>query len=1849
MGDHAADADTQAERRAFDLWRTRLIDLTRRNRLLHFPHPTRETSGSPFRLVDTDLDTLFAALADGAGIPLRALPDPEPVPPDENREPLRSAIREALKSDVKYRAACAQSDPNEPDLEKRRQKAEVELRNRIRADLGIGPRPTRKAADIPAYAQGEGIGPALDLIPGNGARHRDRLQTLVWPDILDKRAEQMMRKAAEVERETGVATLHLALGFLEWTDRGTADTPNLSPLLLLPVAISGRGKGLQREFLVAATDTAPQPNIALELRLAQSFGVQLPEFDPGEVADSPETWLAGVERLAAARPGWKMHRFATLGHFSYARIAMWRDLDPANWPREAPWEHPILRPILRGTDEGWSGEYPHEHDPDDPVVGHVAPILVQDADSSQHSVLIEAMRGNTLVVEGPPGTGKSQTIANLIANALHAGKTVLFVAEKQAALEVVASRLDAAGLGQFCLALHGSNARPADAIALLKERQGMRPPAPARSRADQARVARNELMEHLRVLHSGILNRGLGDHGETAHALIGRLAQLEHEHPMLPGLLRGASATLDPMPDAAALTRAITVLTALEDGVRLPEGGAQSLVDSPWRTLIRSDLLPYEQSELLEALERCADAVLDAQEAEQEFAAAAGIAACAASALSAERADPVANLPEPPSNALSDLALSLVADRAGIERVRQGIAAIEAARAARERLAAAGLDPARIEAEELHDVHVELRDLLSDSSTVGSIDFVIGQTRQHKAALLQQAPIVATLCRLLGLADDPPCEALRAACAGAARIAAAPPSVRAPGADRLRDRTQVLAHAAETAIKLQSRRKALAAKFRPAETTADGLRIAADTLESASPILGWLSGSVRRASAVARAGWQTTSMPGRAGIAAVLRNWAALLDESDSFDADPRHRAWADSQLPAWSADWAAIVAAHASWAGELAQELAAWPLMKEAIVEADSTRLDSLASLARKGAELAAAIAGSSGTWHACLADIERRIEAAEQVRNRISLLSLRPDLPVGDLPGLVASLHTFRSALTVLADASWRTLLDVHDAGEATDLYAVRATVQAVEDALAALPERPARLLGSDRVMLVAKACRVGEARRALVAAAAALAPLGLDLRPESPFAELRADLGAMLAARHALPGWLRAASDMEACQRDPLAALVLGAFVASGAAPVGLAAGAEWLVVGGAVQRYARANRAVMQRSGSSLDSLRRQYAEADFVRLREDAVSTAIALHGRPVPRGAARGQRKTWTDAACLDNEFGKRSRLLPLRQLLDRAGGAIRAMTPCLMMSPLTVAQFLKPGGQQFDLVIMDEASQIRPEDALGALLRAKQAVIVGDTQQLPPTNFFNRALADSTTTEDEDDDAPLPESVLDVARQAFRPPRMLSWHYRSRHQSLIAFSNLHFYRNRLVIFPSPDAESAVRLHQVEGVWHESRNEIEADAVIEAARRLIHEDAERSIGIVAMNADQKEVIEGKWAKLLETDALCARYANDWDEREAPFVKNLENVQGDERDVILISLGWGKPPGGDRPHQRFYPLNLTGGERRLNVLITRARRRLDVFASLRPEEIVIGERTSRGVQVLRAFLEYARDGRVDPGKISGGDAESAFERSVAAALRARGHVVDCQVGVASYRLDLAVRDPHAPERYLVGIECDGAMYHRARSARDRDRLRQQVLERLGWKLLRVWSTDWYRARPAEIERLDGELRKLAAAAQATRSARPASESSALPEISSAPDAPPPSPSLVRPPLLLPPPEVSAAEPPSVPELPLRLPPPAAPPLSRSRFQETAAAEDAVVKALQHYRDSVLAVEFPNSEAARGLLRRGMITALVEARLTEPEDFISRIPLRLREKTDSAQLRHLARICDIIARHLETTPA
>lgn len=1842
------DAEAARLARIYETMRDRLLDMRLSNPMLNYRH--RPSSKSQLQIVDEVPEEIHRHLASGGSVDMAPLPEPEGMPADEDTEEFRSEFDHARVTDVDYLTEIEALESTGRADEYALAEAENRLRTRLRERLGMPPRPNRRTVNPVEHARSLGIDPEIEL-PASQRKegHADRaLQTLKWPDTLDAVLERIADTARLAEQEMGLSTLFLVFGFLEWAERGDVQKRMHAPLLLLPVRLEARKLRGRIVYSLSAGGTA-EANLSLEKKLLTDFGIVLPAFTADEDgASSVETYFEAVRAAVAAESGnWRVRRFVTLGHFAFGRLAMYADLDPAQWT-DHPATSPLVGAILRGTEiagDGGAGlaAAPEDHDIDDPAVEAVAPYLVLDADASQHSAVVDVMAGSNLVIQGPPGTGKSQTIANVIGNALAKGKTVLFLAEKMAALEVVKRRLDEVGLGDFCLEVHSDKAVPKRIIDSLKQRheRGYSEKRAAMTADTGWEEARRDIRAYLEALHRDTevgkpfdqlwrAVRARGDLGE-------RLALFRRTE------IAGAVLTAE-----AAFQKALGRLDRYCSEVADFETAFGPLSASPWsRLAFPADANPGLAHGLGDALERLRDSLAElAAKAVPLFGSPSAPALDAAAALHETL----------PPKAPSDAWLAALAPFKLHEarRFAEKVAAADAQSAAL-RLPS-GFDPAdaglrRLAARSLPLVAAGQRDA-APAETYRMAEAAASEAERASAA--SASAVEAALG--LGLPETLPAAALPCLYLIGHALGPIDADIRAWLAGPKTDRKR-LAEAVASAGELIDGEMAWRARFPGAkgDWPAPDALDAAGT-EAAKSGLSRLFASTRLVDAVnAQLG-----LPPRMRLPA--EDYAALAHHVRALGAF-----LADRTLP---------LLFGRLWRG--------LDTPFEAAAAARKSLDDTVALIlpVAGGETIAGRLAEGGAT---ILEEIVRAAPAvAPYVRLSREQRQRFATIPVAELGDAILAARDADAAL--LAADEGRRLAEVD--GSWNEIAAAFADLSAIEDTDAALARDPHapllvairrdrsgfdeaaawldRLAASEATALAAMLARpgAGAVRELLAAHVAATRPILASIRAEiaaiardcgvegfdaEDLAALGESVADLAGRRDELSQWLGVRSarlDAEQAGLGPFLAEAEARGIATAELPL-LFTG---LVAEQRGQQLRRTDRILSRTGGAKLAAHRSEFRKRDRQRRDRDRLAVRAAVIGRKALPGSDYGPRRTWTEAAFLNNEFGKVKAFRPVRELMLQAGRSVQALKPCFMMSPLSLAKFVPARALGFDLLVIDEASQMRPEDALGGMLRARQIVVVGDPKQLPPTDFFQRTAApdgDGLDGGDDSDD----ESILEACHKTFRQLRQLKWHYRSRCESLIAFSNREIYEpegRRLITFPaaSPGSFSIDRI-RVRGVFEQRRNAPEAQRIADEALRFMHRHAEDeeppTLGLVAMNGEQAELIQEEMRQRWNGDEIAETYRKKVSERGEPvFIKNLENVQGDERDYILISLTYGPRESDGAVMQRFGPVARKQGDRRLNVLFTRARRRIGLVTSMDSSDVKPSETSSRGVHLLKRYLAYVETGGRAEGMATGREPDSDFEIHVADRLERAGFQVRHQVGVSGYRIDLAVIDPARPEHYLAGIECDGAQYHSGRSARDRDRLRQEVLEGLGWTILRVWSTDWFDNPDRQADLLATELRRLAdqprlsesfhafdtgdaampepEALEPVAETAPAPEEAAPPELQPAAEDRPPTP-------------IDAIEPPSE-----TVSAPLPEPWTARRLSPAEART-----ALAAFRDRVIAPSIDGWEPERSLLRAGLIETFVEQRILEDADWYARVPQYLRRNTNGAERkRYFEEVCEIVGR-------
>ncbi len=1692
----------------------------------------------------------------------------------------------------------------------------------------------------------------------------DFLQTDLLQDVLERRLRKLRSDANMTVQETGTNLLHLAIGFVDWCKPDEPNKLRRAPILLVPVEIKrGRLDRFSRryEYTVEYSGEDIEPcNLSLRELLDHDHDLVLPEFD---AEAGIEDYIERVRSVIALKEGWGVGREMVIGFFSHTKILMYRDLMPDAWGGNGSLEErAVLKLLLGGEQPEEAGPVEERIDIDrDPRADSVS--LVLDADSSQHAALVHALEGKNLVIHGPPGTGKSQTITNLIAAAMEAGKSVLFVSEKLAALEVVRGKLDGLGLGDFCLELHSAKVQKRQVLADLRSRLGRTYASPAGLAEVQhglrrAKDALNAYVERMQ--------RTVGPLDEPLWAVLGRVDNLRQGLPSeLPEV------TVD---GAMAFSRddIETRLSTLNDiGRHLRENPGAA--ENAWRGFYPRALLPGDQEQILGTTKELLDSLTRLKElmdtARSDFflelpANIETLKAISAEAISAlpvppeALVQPLVGCTEPAKLASIDLLGAMIEESARVSRRLEEASGV-LPHVSKEALP--GLPKFVQECGVLDVDKLSVAQVAQIQRTAEGMADALKQIGEYRAELQQILPIFESLDTL---------DAFRRAHAVAEFIVSQPVETFGLVGPEMLAPSSGYAHQQLTDewAQMDDLRQSLDGVFVMESLPEPGeLEELAQTFRTkAGGFFALFSGDLRRARRIVAGFSQSQGVAKDKNVAEHLARAARYqaikkgLDDNQHYVSvfGPLYRGTkTDFDLLGRAVQFSKrfVEAARgperaAKLMGRLAQAWYELPAPVGKATEALASLKEHLENLPSdaEGTEVGKELPGLEFTQFVSAAERLAKAGAeASRLIGRFQWLANRTPEQLDE----ILKLH---GRLAEIADEAEGQKVGLEWLG---DFYAGLDTAwEPVAETMAwcqglaerdLIPGLANWLLERDTLdrfhflgRLYRDADDINERVAQLLMELRAHGDvdrktfLGFEA-PDATFGSAQSKLRACLESSASLGQWgqytglvneareLGCGDIVDAVERRLVTADEAGTLF-------------EYVVYNGVGKAALRSDKDLQRFRRVTHERIQEEFRDLDKKLLELSRAQIAAQVSRRKVPSGNAVGKVRDYTELSLIRHELSKKTRHIPVRQLVLRAPKALVALKPCFMMSPLSVAKYLPPGDIEFDMVVMDEASQIQPQDSLGALARGKQLVVVGDPKQLPPTTFFARI--ENQEDEEEAVAAELCESILDVAERCYRS-KELQWHYRSRHESLIDFSNKHFYDGNLVVFPSPHPDNealGVRHHYVEGATYTGGrskrvNRVEAQRVAEAVIEHMVNRPHETLCVATFNRNQRDVIEDWVEKLMKDFPRAGRVQEEWEGIGQPFfVKNLENIQGDERDVVFISTTYGPDNETGKVQQRFGPIAGPTGWRRLNVLVTRARLRVEVFTSMRSGDIRGGPESSRGVRALRDYLYYAENGRhKDHGTITGREPDSPFEVAVGRAIQSLGYEVEYQVGVAGFFVDIGVYHPDRPGEFLLGVECDGATYHSSLSARDRDRLRQEVLENLGWRIHRIWSTDWFLNRDTEVERLGKKLQKAVQAAELkSRSVPPpVVVAPALEELTEPPagEASKPKGDVARP---------SAPPRPQKPKeeaAPVEAPAPA--------FEKThEQRRDEIRRLLIAYREN--SIKPTPEERKTGILRKEMLSLLVEKQPTDRKEFYALIPREMRENVGKGQGQYLDDILDII---------
>ncbi len=1442
---------------------------------------------------------------------------------------------------------------------------------------------------------------------GKEAKVEYAISALSKKDLLVDLQEQEMyarlvglyRKARHDLEEGGANTLFVVIGFLTWKESETSDRSWKAPLILLPVTLER--KSVQSGFRLIMRDEDPIFNPTLLEMLRQDFNLTIPLLEEDLPTDHSGLDIPKILQIVrhSVRDirGWEVTEDVILSTFSFSKHLMWKDLQDNS---DLLKENPVVKHLIDDPQSPYrdQGNFPHP----DKLDNRYSPIdtfCPLSADGYQMAAIYAAAEGKDFVLVGPPGTGKSQTIANMVIQMMAMGRTVLFVSEKMAALDVVYRRLKDVGFGDFCLELHSSKANKKSVLAQLGNAwDSANRAVQAENWEDVARriaVLRTQLNEYPVRLHRQYRN-GLTPYkalsrviGEKAKTFVSFAWTETGRHD---------STELDIIRD---LTRKLKV-AATDIGI---------VAENPFTSIVRGEWSPLWQEKFEQMVRKLISQIIDYKEKLESVLDALSLQNLQTS--SREQNDALYALVKLLQQVENrQLAFTFSPDVKEIKSalVQASTITNEYNSEKKEFSCKYKGDALEVNATQLGQIWEEARNIVADNSEtdlVGILDILQPQRPEDEDKTLVQA---------LEKTIDQVESAIRC---GTAWLAA---------------------------------KNALSCTYKN-----DGADIEMDTLcinWEASKTSWWPKSAIHYNAAIKilRQASEEGSVPSKDALISDIKPLMDMHQEAKKLN------------------------------------EFAIYAKVFQGVWDGTSTDWEHVSLLA-EGLKKALYVLKS-------LSEASMEIEKPHHTRITEDLIHIKKlqDKVAAFLP--LDKLGRQLGDIWKQHNSDWKAIRGylVWEREAATNVSRLAGESM---DALLGIRQKLYRLLSEGRDLLQQNSA-LYKKLDAFATSYTELNQCKNVLHAHVVVEEKHLGQNWIDATEKELNEWLDNIPQLrrwcawkslrdEAISHDLLPiieAYESGRIAASEIPTTFERSYCRWWLT-----RVLSEDEVLRNFSGSEHERIINDFRKLDDMYLDLTKLYIKMKLSGDTPNRNTPSSQNRG-SEWGVLNRELEKKTRQKPLRELISQLPNALTNLSPCLLMSPLSVAQYLSASGRKFDVVIFDEASQIPVWDAIGAIARGRQTIVVGDPKQLPPTTFFNRKSESDATEQDIIEDL---ESILDECLAANLPRLQLNWHYRSRHESLITFSNYHYYQGNLRTFPSAETkDTAVSYTYVpEGIYERGSSQInrpEGRAVVQEALKWLR-DPEFvkngwSLGIVTFNQKQREFIEDLLDLERRNDPELEEHFSD-NRLEPVFVKNLENVQGDERDIIIFSLTFG-PDHVGKFSMNFGPLNRDGGERRLNVAITRAKYALRVFGTFKPDEIDLSRTGAKGVEDLKHFLEFAEKGRnalAEAVSAPGERFDSEFEEEVASSLKKKGWRIHGQIGVSGYRVDLGVVHPDSPGKYIAGIECDGATYHSSATARDRDKLREQILRSLGWEILRVWSTDWWFNRQACLEKLDAALHSI----------------------------------------------------------------------------------------------------------------------------------------------------------------------
>lgn len=1526
--------------------------------------------------------------------------------------------------------------------------------------------------------------PDIDLTQAEieGKYTDNQLQTLHYPNELEKILKNIERNARSIIEETGSNMLYLVLGVLKWQEANNSEHVNTSPLITIPVVLTKTKKRHRYEFTLEYSGEGIETNRSLAEKLLFEFGITLPELSE-EI--SFRGYLTDVENVIKDQVKWSIKPEIALDFLHFGKILMYQDLKEENWEDGSLINNQVLHDIFIGKEIESDSTFAPEYDIDLHEIANNLP-LVMDADSSQHSAIVDVLENKNVIIEGPPGTGKSQTISNIIAALLAQGKSVLFVSEKLAALEVVYKRLDNIGLSDFCLELHSHKAKKTEILRSVQKRLD----------------TQYSDIEVLDQLISNIENKKkqIKNYLDTLHKTYGGIKATIYTIFWNVEKYHNASTYLKIDIQDAKEYDNLKLGNTIEELKKYRTFHEEYDFDNFfWKGFDLYKLDFVDIDDFIQLLENTKDIYFELNQI------------------------------------LEKLPFEYDDEYEAIENIFQNTHKINFCDSIdKEIFKSVKSDVINFEniLYRKEDLKMEIYKFYKALNKAYSVMNFNADFEQRLKTIQKMLEDIF----LFGLQEDFSYKNIKYLLIGIESLSQLDIdkyellNEKYSSSDIERIIDEGIAGLKEIYIQ-----KSVIEKFSDLELlnqykANDFEQIIGVIEEKKNSIFRILSGEYRTA-VKKYANLLNKPLPKDKSV------WSIQLEEikvycsmRDKYIKNSEYKDFFGKQFKGLETDWDEI------------SELAQWTkYLRNNIANNRSLLLFFLDSSREKYIKLTEIKDDFSNTFD----NIQDKLKELTKLYDRKFIQSLYSRVEEIDIVQFISTLQLINEDLKTLEKKVAEEFSIQHSSSFVSDMFLnlkqgdfdsiiyffqsssidfhellylfekiykkskqyfqyIDSTNQKFQLSLNGSESDCKKIYDTISLYKSILKLQIDERLKQYILE---------DINHKNIFQELNEAYTKLLDTRIEMKKFgninksfyannalklSQCISKLAEAKNNKKSLSIWSDFrkLTHSIHSIGLSSIINkveskelpldiieecflYNFYNTLIKEAFREYPILVNFSRLSHEQVIKKYKELDKQFILQNRKKVAYLASQRDVPRGYRSNKKSELTELSLIENEVSKKKRHIPIRQLVKRASKALQGLKPCFMMSPLSVSQYLPPNEIEFDVLVVDEASQLRPEEALGSIARAKQIVIVGDPKQLPPTSFFDSM----EKTNDNDTVASESESILDICLNLYKPIRQLRWHYRSQHESLISFSNQQFYDSNLLVFPSPTGinsdELGIKNHYLDNATYQNRkNKVEAKVIIEHLERQMKKYPDKSIGIGTFNSDQRDMIQDLLDEKEKTSPIVANYIAYWKKSSEPFfIKNLENLQGDERDVIYISTTYGKDKDTHKVYQRFGPINSDTGWRRLNVMITRSKQKMEVFTSMKSSDINVSENSSRGVRALKSFLHFLETSTLTKvPEITGKGFDSEFEESVYNILSEVGYKTIPQVGVAGYFIDLAVVSEKNSNDFVLAIECDGATYHSSKSARDRDRLKQEVLEQLGWTVYRIWSVDWYKNREYEISKL-----------------------------------------------------------------------------------------------------------------------------------------------------------------------------